>query len=487
MISDCGLTERPRTAIYTEEHGFTGGLNGMKLKKWMSVLLAICMLFGMLPSRVLADSENRGRENASLPEETVQADGSEPPTYTVVFRFDETTNGHVDIVSGANQNSSNGEYTAPGDSTVTLSPVPDEGYRYKSGSIRVYYKVSGVETDVAVDEETFSFVVPNVRAYVHLYAEFEPFAPPQEPHSIGIYYQADEPTGDTVSVDRETAYAGETVTVTLNILPGTELEHLYVIKSNGDSADVGLVQTNANAYTFTMPDYNVIVYPVFRVLYYTVTNLLAGVPYPDLNYEMTVDKTENLRYGETVTITTETFASLLEIAPAVYYEENGETVYVALSVPEVSINGNLYIREYTFSMPAHDVIVDAAAEYQGYRVYRESVGPDGQLLPVSERPVLSCYVNGRSISYNNFHAAPGDTVDFTVNAGGTLERQKWGVRRVYGTWVKDGETETRELELFNVEYADTDASGSFDTLRTIVSVASFEPSSLTMISSGFTV
>ena len=137
-----------------------------------------------------------------------------------------------------------------------------------------------------------------------------------------------------------------------------------------------------------MLDYNVIVYPVFRVLYYTVTNLLAGVPYPDLNYEMTVDKTENLRYGETVTITTETFASLLEIAPAVYYEENGETVYVELSVPEASINGNLYIREYTFSMPAHDVIVDAAAEYQGYRVYRESVGPDGQLLPVSERPVM---------------------------------------------------------------------------------------------------
>lgn len=87
---------------------------------------------------------------------------SEPSRYTVVFRFDETENGSVVIVSGANQNSSTSEYTAPGGSTVTLAPVPDEGYRYKSGSIRVYCRESGSEIYVPVDEDTFSFVVSDV-------------------------------------------------------------------------------------------------------------------------------------------------------------------------------------------------------------------------------------------------------------------------------------------------------------------------------------
>ena len=385
----------------------------MKLKRWVSVLLAICMLLGMATLPTLAESENLGGEIAPPREEGMQADGSEPSRATVVFRFDTTPNGHVDIVSGANYNSSTDEYTAPGGSTVTLAAVADEGYRYKSGSLRVYYRVSGIETDVPVDEETFSFTVPDVRAYVRLYAEFEPFTPPPEPHSIGIYYQPGDPSGDTVSVDREAAYAGETVTVRLNILPGTALDKLYVMKTNGDSAEVGLVQTDESTYTFTMPDYNVIVYPVFRVFSYTVTNLKAGVSFSELNYELTVDKTKDLHYGDTVIITTLTYASLLDLIPVAYYQENGETVYVALSAPAERVDGTAYIREYTFSMPAHDVTVDATGDYQGYRVYSDAVGPDGQALPAKEHPHLDGYVNGRHISYNKYHAAPGDTVDFT--------------------------------------------------------------------------
>lgn len=175
----------------------------MKIKKWLSVLLAVCMLLDLAPAIALARHQDRGWEFPDLWEGAEPAAVSEPSRYTVVFRFDETENGSVVIVSGANQNSSTGEYTASGGSTVTLAPVPDEGYRYKSGSIRVYYRESGSEIDVPVDEETFSFVVPDVRAYVRLYAEFEPFTPPPEPHSIGVYYQSGEPTGNTVEVDRE--------------------------------------------------------------------------------------------------------------------------------------------------------------------------------------------------------------------------------------------------------------------------------------------
>lgn len=84
----------------------------MKIKKWLSVLPAVCMLLDLAPAIALARHQDRGWEFPDLWEGAEPAAVSEPSRYTVVFRFDETENGS--------------------------------------------------EIDVPVDEDTFSFVVPDV-------------------------------------------------------------------------------------------------------------------------------------------------------------------------------------------------------------------------------------------------------------------------------------------------------------------------------------
>ncbi|MBR3487569.1 MAG: hypothetical protein IKH31_08400 [Clostridia bacterium] len=65
----------------------------MKIKKWLSVLPAVCMLLDLAPAIALARHQDRGWEFPDLWEGAEPAAVSEPSRYTVVFRFDETENG----------------------------------------------------------------------------------------------------------------------------------------------------------------------------------------------------------------------------------------------------------------------------------------------------------------------------------------------------------------------------------------------------------
>ncbi len=133
--------------------------------------------------------------------------------------------------------------SAPAGSIITVRVEPESGYQLKSGSLK--YNGSAVESSAGV----YRFVMP--AEDVSVTGEFE-----LSKH-LSYMIDCDETPGGTVTASRETAEAGERVTLTVTPDAGYKLENgaLFCNRS--------CIITSGSSCTFIMPESDVTISAVF--------------------------------------------------------------------------------------------------------------------------------------------------------------------------------------------------------------------------------
>ena len=445
----------------------------MKLRKLLSILLVLCMMLSLAPAAAMAEEpadDGERLEKRTLPAlhavldirakiarvagaaESPLVDGNVP-----VYIVDDTTgeapeHGSVTLPGYTYSPYTGYSYHVSAGDTVTISAVPEEGYALTELLVTYKRTSSYPEAELELDEETNAFTVPALVYSITIHASF---ASVNDDYIVDVYVN-DGDTGNTVTADLARAKEGDLVTVTVNMNPGTSIlsPGLTVSKTGSSATTVELTQLDSSTYTFVMPAYDVTVYAGFAFIDYSVTNLLRDVPFEELRFELTVDKTENLHYGETVTVTTMTYDTLLDITPVAYYEADGAPVYLDLTeVPEGTRAIN---RTYTFAMPAHDVTVTAEHAYQGCKLSVAWLDPSGNPVDRDKAQPSFRDGNGESLAQNNFYVLPGTAINFQIDA---YDIPDCGVRAVSYTWEKDGET--FEGTFTDLSYDDSAGCGSF--------------------------
>ena len=223
----------------------------------------------------------------------------------------------INIVSSENGTVTADKATANMGETVTLTITPDEGYELES--LRVIY-----DDAIVPLTEGNTFVMRACNAAI--IADFK-----MTDYTITIT----PAENGTITVDKETAKYGETVTLTITPNEGYEFDQLTIM--NG-TTQVAVEITTDGKYTFVMPAGNVEISATFKAIDYTITIT------PAENGTVTADK-QTAHIGETVTLT---------VTPDKGYEldeihvMNGTTRLTTVSEDE----GN-----HTFVMPANNVVI----------------------------------------------------------------------------------------------------------------------------------
>ena len=149
-------------------------------------------------------------------------------------------NGTVDILVGGIESKK-----AFPKETVSLFIKPDEGYRLKENSLQVN---NGVITITPGENSVYTFVMPDQD--VAITAEFEKIPEEPEAPDYDVELPRDIQNG-TITADKLTAKAGETVTLTVKADDG------YMLKEGSLKVNNGAVEVTAGAngtYVFEMPE-----------------------------------------------------------------------------------------------------------------------------------------------------------------------------------------------------------------------------------------
>lgn len=242
----------------------------------------------------------------------------------------------------------NGEITASAKEaaekeTVTLTAKPATGYALKAGSVKVTYKdADNTEKPVEVKADTekantYTFAMPAypVNVSAEFVKEYKVTAAPAE--------------NGTVTADKETAAAGDTVTLTVKA--DETMYSQAVLAEDGlkvaDSKGAAVACTAGadGTYTFTMPADNVTVTATFEIVAYGVE--VAPTEHGSVTFE---GGKKYFKVGENVTATFTAEAGY-ELASASYQEGNKPTDITA-KVKEAS-------NTYTFTMPENYVKIEA--------------------------------------------------------------------------------------------------------------------------------
>jgi hypothetical protein len=248
--------------------------------------------------------------------------------------------------------------------TVTLTVSPDNGFRLKAGSLAVN---AGAVT--VSGSGPFTFLMPGADAAVSAVFEAIPTGPFAV--TVGSF------DNGTVTADKASAEAGETVTLTISPASGYRLKPDSLVVNGGAVAVGG----GGNTRSFVMPGGEAVVSAEFEVLpegFYAVTVGTFS------NGSVAADK-DSAEAGETVTLT---------ISPAEGYRLKEGGLAVNAGAVAVSGSGNTY----TFSMPAAAAAV--SAEF-------EAIPPDSYSVTVAN-------LVGGNIAVDKDSAAAGATVTLTV-------------------------------------------------------------------------
>lgn len=240
--------------------------------------------------------------------------------------------------------------TAAAKSVVAVSATPDDGYRLKAGSI----KATGT-TDVEVTELN-RFVMPAEN--VTITGEFE--AIPS--YQITVDQDALAAIG-SITVDKETAKPGETVTITPEVLDAA-----YAYTG---------VKVNGRVYystTITMPDEAVTLIPVFE----------AKTTYETWNYDTdqpangTLSVSPNRAYeGQTVTVTAAPDDGYRLAEGSLKVQKYSNRRWVDLTVTPVEGNPN----EFTYQMEATSYMrIEGEFEETDYAITVEET-VNGKVIP----------------------------------------------------------------------------------------------------------
>ena len=301
---------------------------------------------------------------------------------------------------------------------MTVTVETEDGYEVEA--VYALYEIDGESTELSLDgtDGEYTFTMPAADVTVGAVIE------PQQTFNI---YPPERLDGGTVTVDKETAAEGETVTVTVEPDEGYVVEEVYVqYEIDGEETRLILEEVDENGnYTFTMPAADVTVEAVIEQQTFTVTWLdgdgntvfedtvaygetpVYGGEEPtktaDQNYRYTFNgkwDPEIAEVTDTATYTAQ-FDSTQLYAVEVIDPENsptmeadvtraaeGDTVTVTVKADGYDIESILVSTEddefeaegengvYTFEMPASDVTVEASLSPILY--YITALDPDIQ-------------------------------------------------------------------------------------------------------------
>ncbi|MCH5160569.1 MAG: discoidin domain-containing protein [Clostridiales bacterium] len=299
--------------------------------------------------------------------------------------------------------------------TITVTVNPAEGYEIKSLKWN-----DGEDHDITIVDGVYSFIMP--AHDVTVTAEFT-----EKTYNVGEGYCAH----GEVSVDKETAKYGETVTVTVTTDAGYRVDYCYYPIDNGEVALVYDQQTGV--YTFTMPAHNVTVYAYLVAVPYTVA-AAEDIENGSLSFDKNKATVEDI---VTVIVTPDKGYKLVSLS---YDYGEGDK--------SIGIDGNL-----TFVMPAHDVTVKAV------------FGKIDYTLTVSSGANGNIEIDGALRT-----AQMGDEIAFTVTAN-----DGYGATAVRITYT-DGEVVTvylRETCTFTMPAADVTITADFKAITHITSAEQF--------------
>jgi hypothetical protein len=256
----------------------------------------------------------------------------------------------VSSYSSANGSVTSDKETAEAGETVTLTVAPSDGYQLKADSLKVNdgtVTLSQGEND-SDGKATYTFTMPD--GNVTVTAEFETVVPPVTKYNVNFSSMSN----GTVTADKTSAAAGETVTLTVAPSDGYQLKADSLKVNDGTVAlSQGENDSDGKAtYTFTMPDGNVTVTAEFETVVPPVTKY--NVNFSSMsNGTVTADKS-SAAAGETVTLTVAPSDSYRLKIGGIYYRPGGGINKLA---PQ-----RLSETEYSFTMPANYVYIDAEFE-----------------------------------------------------------------------------------------------------------------------------
>lgn len=221
--------------------------------------------------------------------------------------------------------------------TVTLTVTPADDYRLSAVTVN-----DGAVEVTKVNDTTYTFVMPDADVTVN--ATFEKI-----PHSVNV----ETSENGTVSADKQTAVAGDTVTLTWTAEDGYTLDKITVTvaENNEVTIDQGVL-----ACTFVMPSSDVTVTATFKVQLVTSVAITWG------SMEFTYDDT--VAEGAT--------------------EENGWTCEAGANNIVVENTG-----ETTFTAQA------AYASYEGYESITGSFDPASKELAIGEKYTFTLELSGK--------------------------------------------------------------------------------------------
>lgn len=288
-------------------------------------------------------------ENYALKSITVtDADGNNVPVENNQFTmpakavavsatFKYAPKNNITVNDSANGSVSADMQTATAGTTVTLTVTPADDYRLSAVTVN-----DGAVEVTKVNDTTYTFVMPDEEVTVN--ATFEKI-----PHSVNV----ETSENGTVSADKQTAVAGDTVTLTWTAEDGYTLDKITVTdaENNEVTIDQGVL-----ACTFVMPSSDVTVTATFKVQLVTSVAITWG------SMEFTYDDT--VAEGAT--------------------EENGWTCEAGANNIVVENTG-----ETTFTAQA------AYASYEGYESITGSFDPASKELAIGEKYTFTLELSGK--------------------------------------------------------------------------------------------
>ena len=267
----------------------------------------------------------------TMPAYAVHVSAEFEATYTITVDTKAQTNGKTEADAK----------TAVAGTTVTITAAANDGYELKADSLKVTAGDKPVETKAGTAANTYTFTMP--AADVTITAEYVEKKP--EAYTVTV----NKATNGTVTADKETAAAGDTVTLTVKA--DETMYSQAVLAEDGlkvaDSKGAAVACTAGadGTYTFTMPADNVTVTATFEIVAYGVE--VAPTEHGSVTFE---GGKKYFKVGENVTATFTAEAGY-ELASASYQEGNKPTDITA-KVKEAS-------NTYTFTMPENYVKIEA--------------------------------------------------------------------------------------------------------------------------------
>lgn len=267
-----------------------------------------------------------------------------------------------------------GNYTAIARKPISFTATPDEGYEvvgpkgYKGVTDGAIREVSAGTTAEAT---MYGFNMPDTN--VEIGAEFKEIGEPDPPETYSINVNRNPEAGGTVTVDKQTAQAGDTVTFTVEPAEGYEIGTVVVVGAS-------VLDKGEGKYSFEMPASVATITVNFEaeVQYdITVDNDIA-------NGRVTTEPADRAAAGTTVKLTAE---------PDTGYVLDKYTVTTGSGV-------HVYFTGDTFIMPSDNVTVSATFK-------KVETEPETHKITVSA-PNADIYIVGGA------DREEGEVVSFTV-------------------------------------------------------------------------